>query len=43
MVIANRVETAFADNQDLREPGAFFSLDRVENCPPFRGVVRKRG
>jgi len=29
MVIANRVETAFADNQDLHEPGVFFSRDRV--------------
>ena len=39
-VIANRVETAFADNQDLHEPGVFFSRDRVLNVPPFRGAVR---
>jgi hypothetical protein len=32
-VIANRVETAFADNQDLHEPGVFFSRDRVLNFP----------
>jgi hypothetical protein len=36
MVIANRAETAFADHQNLREPGVFFSLDRIENRPPFR-------
>src|SRR4029077_19245136 len=39
-VIANRVETAFADNQDLHEPGVFFSRDRVLNVPPLRGAVR---
>jgi hypothetical protein len=36
MVIANRGETAFANNQDLREPGVFFSLDCTEDGPPFR-------
>jgi hypothetical protein len=29
-------ETAIADNQDLREPGVFFGLDRIEDGPPFR-------
>ena len=39
-VIAHPVETAFADKQDLHEPGVFFSRDRILNFPPFRGAVR---
>jgi hypothetical protein len=42
MIIANRTETSFADNQDLRELGVFFSLDRIVDCPPFRGMFRER-
>ena len=43
MAVANPIETTLADNQQLREPGVLFSLDRTENYPPFRRMNWKRG